>query len=1289
MIGTNFLGRYRIEDALGQGGMGMVYRAHDQLLDRNVAIKVLNKSELGTEGKAQLLYEAQAAAQLQHPNIVSIYDAGDSDGVPFIVMELVEGRSLHEQSPSSLDELLKVITQVCAALEHAHKHGIVHRDLKPENVIVTADGAAKLTDFGLARSVASRLTREGNLVGSVFYLAPELALGQPFDGRADLYSLGVMLYELTTGGLPFTAGDPLAVISQHLHAPPVPPRARNPELPPGLDALILRLLSKAPEDRPASAAEVSQALEQLAEGSTEAGAESELSLLDRIIRGRMVGRQHELAELHGLWQKAIHGESRVVLVSGEPGIGKSRLARELEAKARVQRAFVLSGECYSEGNAAYAPVAQMIEAAANFPEFGELPALPDLLTLAPGLRSRFSSPAGEQTDPQELQARLYESVVELCTALNLQAPVLIVLEDAHWADSGTLALIRFLARRASKLRLKLLILITYREIELDQAGLFSEVLYDFHREHLAHRIKLGRLDMAETGALLAAIFDEQASAGFLEGIYQETEGNPFFVEEVCKALIEEGKLIRQAGHWAWPRMDETEIPQSIKVAIQARLGKLPPPANETLRVAAIFGREFDFATLRDVCELDEDTVLNALESAEKAQLVTELRQPARTQVISSPTFIFVHALIASTLRESMSGLRRQRLHQRAGLALERLNPDRLPELAPQLGFHFAEAGDWDKACNYLLMAGERARQLFAYLEAIKFYEQALLILKDQGETERAARALMKLGLLYHASFDFKRSRQAYQEGFVLWQHAGEGPVTPLPPAPRPLYFTWQMPLTLDPNLSFEGVSAPIIDQLFSGLVDLTPDLDVTPNVARSWEVLDSGRRYLFHLRQDASWSDGTPVTAGDFEFAWKRLLDPQTGSRNPLLLYDIKGAQAFHKGETSSPDDVGVKALDAYTLQVELEEPIGYFLHLLTYTALYPLPRHIVEAKGPSWTAPENLVTNGPFIVDSQVPNKSTVLVRNPHYHGRFAGNLERVEISHHPYKNRSAAHLALYEADLLDISGPGGRALDAERAIQRYASEYVSTPLALTQFLIFISHCPPFDNVLVRRAFAYALDRETFAEVIQRGIGSPATGGIVPPGLPGHQPEIGLPFSPDKARQLMAEAGYPQGTGFPPVEFWGPGRESQESVDFLVQQFLDILGIELRAELLEAGVIWRRQASGIWPHIYWNGWLADYPDPDNFLRVGVLYQTDWRDPAYIDLVERARRVTSQAERMKMYREAEMMLIQEVPLVPVIYSKRHLFIKPWVTRYPSSPIQSFDFKEVILDGQILARLSKQ
>ena len=332
VIGSILQNRYRLDAELGRGGMGTVYRGYDTLLDRAVAVKVLTGAGLGTEGRARLLSEARAVARLNHPNIVGVYDAGNAEAtapagtpLPFIVMELVEGQSLHERKPESIDEIVAVACQVCAALEHAHSQGIIHRDLKPENVLVTPEGTAKLMDFGLARSQASRITSEGSIVGTVFYLAPEQALGQEIDGRADLYALGVMLYELTTGHLPFSGDDPFSIITQHLHAAAVPPSRHRPDLPVSLETTILKLLAKDPADRFASAHQVALALGGAVETGRPAGARATRHNLP-IHLSTFIGREREIETV-----KQLLSTSRLVTITGAGGSGKTRLALQVAA----------------------------------------------------------------------------------------------------------------------------------------------------------------------------------------------------------------------------------------------------------------------------------------------------------------------------------------------------------------------------------------------------------------------------------------------------------------------------------------------------------------------------------------------------------------------------------------------------------------------------------------------------------------------------------------------------------------------------------------------------------------------------------------------------------------------------------------------------------------------------------------------------------------------------------------------------------------------------------------------
>jgi tetratricopeptide (TPR) repeat protein len=745
MIGELFAERYQIAAELGRGGMGVVYRAHDSVLARDVAVKLLSVGGLGTQGRARLLHEARAAARLNHPNIISVYDAGEVAGFAFVIMELLDGESLYKRRPGSLEEVLAVTRQICLALDHAHGHGIVHRDLKPENVIVTSSGLAKLTDFGLARSVASRLTNEGQLTGTVYYLAPEQALAKTIDGRTDLYALGVLLFELLTGQLPYGGDDPLAIVSQHLHAPPVRPSTCAAGIPLALDDLVTRLMAKQPDDRPASAGAVIDLLDRL---SAEAPALDVVprSPIERLAQARLVGREREFAEARAHWQAVVSGggEVRVLFISGEPGVGKTPLVREIKALAEISGGLVLTGEAYAEGSAPYTPFTQILHDALAQPGLDLAPAVvADLATLAPDLRASLApaaAPAGAVFDATAgatnlapnlglnaaaEQQRLFESFVTLAAQLAAHAPVLLVLEDVQWADSGSLFLVRHLARRARAARLRLLVVLTYRDAEVADTCCLPEVLFDLQRERLAARLKLARLDREQTARVLETMFREALAPELVDAIYRETEGNLFFIEEVCKTLIEDGKLVPHNGRWQAASLDDLRVPQSVRETIQARVGKLPEAAQEVLRTAAVIGREFEFAVLRAAGDWEEEALIEALEAAERAQLVQEVRAGA-----PSETFAFAHTLIPTALRDGLGGLRRRRLHRRVAAALAQLRPDDDAALA----YHYAEAGDDDQARARYRRAGDRAAAVYANDDAVQAYTAALeLIPEDDPE----------------------------------------------------------------------------------------------------------------------------------------------------------------------------------------------------------------------------------------------------------------------------------------------------------------------------------------------------------------------------------------------------------------------------------------------------------------------------------------------------------------------------------------------------------------------------
>src|SRR6058998_347443 len=271
LINTLFDGRYRILRKLGTGGMANVYLAEDEVLGRRVAIKILNDRHAGDDQFVERFRrEAKNAASLSHPNIVSIYDRGEAEGTYYIAMEYLDGRSLKElivaRGPAPIHLAVDYARQILAAIRFAHRHGIVHRDIKPHNVLVDGEGRLKVTDFGIARAGVSQMTEAGSIIGTAQYLSPEQARGAPVDQRSDLYSMGIVLYEMLTGQVPFTGESPVEIAMKHLSDPPRPPSLLRPDIPPDLDMVVLRALAKSPEDRFQTAEEMDAELGRVASG---------------------------------------------------------------------------------------------------------------------------------------------------------------------------------------------------------------------------------------------------------------------------------------------------------------------------------------------------------------------------------------------------------------------------------------------------------------------------------------------------------------------------------------------------------------------------------------------------------------------------------------------------------------------------------------------------------------------------------------------------------------------------------------------------------------------------------------------------------------------------------------------------------------------------------------------------------------------------------------------------------------------------------------------------------------
>ena len=623
----------------------------------------------------------------------------------------------------------------------------------------------KLADLGLALPArGSRISHAGTIVGTAAYMAPEQALGRTVDGRADLYALGVVLYELTTGRVPFPGDNPLATISQHLHAPPVPPRVLRPDLPRALETVILRLLAKDPTQRYATAAETADALRaavgDVNEAQEEDGAGA-VALLDALSRGRLVGRAEELGEARELWRRAQEGRGHCLLFSGEPGSGKTRLAREVIVQATLDGAVVLSGACYEyEAATPYLPFVEAfrrwIREQKDDARLKELlgEQASQIAKLAPEIEARVGPfPARHELPAHEERLLFFDAVTALFARLARRQSLFFYLDDLHWADSGTLWLLGHLIRNLRAERV--LIVASYRDTELDRAHPLSKALVDWNRERFTTRIGLKRFGPEETRAQIGALLDDKISGAFSEAVYRETEGNPFFVEEVMKALIEQGSVRRESGQWKRCELVDLVIPQSVKEAIGNRLDRVSPECNDTLRAAAVLGKTFTIDELTAATEgQNENQLLDALDEAVAAQLLA---------ADAAEAFAFTHDKIREVLYEELNPIRRRRLHLRTAEGLER-HRERAPVAVETLAHHFIHAGEYERGLTYAKQAAVEAEKIFAYDEAMAAYGRALecaeaLGLKDEQLLleEATGNAALASGDTLRATVHFDRA----------------------------------------------------------------------------------------------------------------------------------------------------------------------------------------------------------------------------------------------------------------------------------------------------------------------------------------------------------------------------------------------------------------------------------------------------------------------------------------------------------------------------------------------------
>jgi len=479
------------------------------------------------------------------------------------------------------------------------------------------------------------------------------------------------------------------------------------------------------------------------------------------------------------------------------------------------------------------------------------------------------------------------------------------------------------------------------------------------------------------------------------------------------------------------------------------------------------------------------------------------------------------------------------------------------------------------------------------------------------------------------------------------------------------------PPTLDWTLATDSVSVTILTNLMEGLTQYNADLEPQPAVAKKWEFSEDGKTITYTLRDDVFWTDGKPVTAMDFEYSWKRLLDPKTTAQYAYFLFDIENAAEYNSGEITDPAQVGVRALSPQVLQVKLKKPVVYFPSITTFMVTYPARQDIVELYGDSWTDPDKIVTNGPFTLSEWQHEYKLVLKANERH---FEGRPKIDQAIFYVVQEKTTA-LTLYETGELDrIELP-------PVAIPHYqaSAEYKNVPQLRGYYYGFNVKKAPFDNILVRKAFAHSIDRSRIPLILKGG--EIPTSSWIPKGMFGYNPDIGLKFDPEKARQLLAEAGYPGGEGLPPVRaMFNTNNIHQLISEFLQAQWKEHLGVHVEIDSQEWKVFLNLLQVDP-PQIFRLGWGADFPDPDNFMNLFLSTSGNnrmhWGNKRYDELVALGPTLKEARERQRIYDEAQTILTEEeAPIIPLFISVQNLLIKPYINGFDLNSIELLYLKRI-------------
>lgn len=799
--------RYHIKRPLGRGGMGAVYLVEDLKEERrSLALKCFRPRRQKPEDVDLFKHEFLLLSKLRHPNVAAVHDFGviEGQGEYFFTTDFVDGKDLlHASEAFGWADFYEAMAQICRGLGYIHSRQLIHYDIKPTNVLIepleSGGFIAKIIDFGLAESAHEEGL--GSVRGTVSYMAPEVGRSAAIDRRADLYSLGVTFFHCATRTLPFRGSTNLDVIRAHIKRPPPDPRELRPDIPPAFARLLTRLMAKDPADRFDSAEDVIRAVGAL--GARTFAIETEAGAVSYIHSGRFIGREREFALLRHTFEEAfganpadeepgldssslfpgfaaldsssrLEEQPNLILVAGGAGSGKSRLLREFRHHVQLSRVALCEGRA-EPGAPSYQPFTEAFRSLLGL--WGEGPARADRLRrrlvrrhgaelskILPELSGEALDDRPVALSPDRERLRLFDHLSRFLLEFARSRPLVVYLHDLQHADEATTAFLEYLARNLELARrrarddgepARLMIVASFREEGQAAIDATAERL---ERDGEARLVRLQNFSRGQTDELLSSMLGGEAfPSDLVSRIHAETAGNPYFVIELMRSLVEGGSLRNMGGRWALPEAaDALKLPRSARDVILERLARLSEDELEPLRVLAVYGRPTTAHRFAQLIERPVDEVLSSLESLVARQIL------GRSQRGEEREYAFLHQLVGDALYAKVSAEERARLHRRCGDFLERSFPGLAHQNPGELVRHFLLGEDRRRALDYSVKAADAAKAMHANGRAIEFYRQALSCLDEDGPDPRRARLLEHLGLVQALTGDYAGARESFQ-----------------------------------------------------------------------------------------------------------------------------------------------------------------------------------------------------------------------------------------------------------------------------------------------------------------------------------------------------------------------------------------------------------------------------------------------------------------------------------------------------------------------------------------------